>query len=55
MTPEEVALFVQLFLSLEPELQKGISDLVGIFHKSKNARIAAAEAALAAVQASQGK
>lgn len=57
MTPEELALLIQLFLSLEPEVQKGIAGIVHIVSgaNSTNAKIAAAEAALAAVQAQAGK
>jgi hypothetical protein len=33
MTPEEIALAVQAFLELEPELQKGIVALVHLIHK----------------------
>lgn len=35
MTPEEIALAVQAFMQLEPEVQKGIVALVHLFHKSK--------------------
>lgn len=38
MTPEEIALAVQAFMQLEPEVQKGIVALVHLFHKKKTAQ-----------------
>ena len=37
MTPEEIALALQAFVELEPEVQKGIVALVHLFHKPKAA------------------
>lgn len=41
MTPEEIALAIQAFLDLEPEIQKGIVGLVHLFHKQKKMQQAA--------------
>ena len=35
MNSQEIALAVQAFLELEPEIQKAIVALVHLFHKSK--------------------
>ena len=35
MTPQEIALAIQAFMELEPEVQKGIVAIVHLFHKPK--------------------
>lgn len=35
MTPAEVALAIQAFLELEPDIQKGIVGLIHLIHKPK--------------------